>query len=76
MLERVALNTSRFGLWLQYRLGGGAIERAFEKPEALQSIRQLTPFEYLTSPGLWTGLAVAVLFIADAIRLRRNREPI
>jgi len=28
------------------------------------------------SPGLWIGLAVAVAFLAAAVRLRRYRDPI
>ena len=34
------------------------------------------PLRFLTSPGLWSGLVVAAVFIAAAVRLRRNREPI
>jgi hypothetical protein len=37
---------------------------------------QLTPAAYLSSPGLWLGLMVAVVFIAVAIRLRRYRGPL
>jgi hypothetical protein len=37
---------------------------------------QLTPGTYLSSPGLWLGLIVAVMFIALAIRLRRYRGPL
>jgi len=37
---------------------------------------QLTPAAYLSSPSLWLGLMVAVVFIAVAIRLRRYRGPL
>jgi hypothetical protein len=37
---------------------------------------QLTPGSYLSSPGLWLGLIVAVVFMAVAIRLRRYRGPL
>jgi hypothetical protein len=30
----------------------------------------------LSTPGLWIGLAFAAIFLAIAVRLRRNREPI
>jgi hypothetical protein len=36
----------------------------------------LHPLRFLASPGLWGGLALAAAFVAVAIRLRRNREPI
>ena len=76
-LEHVALRTKYVGKFLQHRLAGG-IERAFafERPGVIHSIDQLTPFAYLSSPGLWAGLVAAALLIAAAIRLRRNREPI
>jgi hypothetical protein len=32
--------------------------------------------QFLTSAHLWIGLAVTALFLAAAVRLRRNREPI
>jgi len=37
---------------------------------------QLTPGKFLSSPGLWMGLAVFAAFLAAAVRLRRYREPI
>ena len=40
------------------------------------SLTQLTPGKFLSTPGLWIGLAVAAAFLAAAIRLRRYREPI
>jgi ABC-2 type transport system permease protein len=36
----------------------------------------LTPAQFFSTPGLWTGLAVAAIFLAAAVRLRRYREPI
>jgi ABC-2 type transport system permease protein len=36
----------------------------------------LTPGRFLSSPGLWIGLIVAAIFIATAVQMRRNREPI
>jgi hypothetical protein len=32
--------------------------------------------QFLASPGLWIGLAIAAAFLAGAVRLRHNREPI
>jgi hypothetical protein len=36
----------------------------------------LRPLTFLSTPGLWGGLLVAAAFLALAIRLRRNREPL
>lgn len=36
----------------------------------------MTPATFLSTPGLWIGLIVAVGLLAAAIRLRRNREPL
>ena len=31
----------------------------------------LIPHHFLSTPGLWTGLALAAVFLAAAVRLRR-----
>jgi ABC-2 type transport system permease protein len=36
----------------------------------------IAPHHFLSSPGLWIGLALAAVFLAAAVRLRRYREPI
>jgi hypothetical protein len=36
----------------------------------------LMPHGFFSEPGLWIGLAVAVVFLAAAVRLRRYRGPI
>jgi len=77
ILEKLAFNTTHFVTLLEYRLSGG--------PEAIVStarglpidpMTQLTPGHFLISPGLWIGLAVALVFLVASIRLRRYREPI
>lgn len=78
-VERMAFNTSYFRSMLKDRIAG-AMKTAFA-PEAgsegdISRLSQLTPAEFLTTPGLWLGLALAAAFLATAIRLRRNREPI
>jgi ABC-2 type transport system permease protein len=39
-------------------------------------LTSLDPGKFLSTPGLWIGLAFAAAFLAAAVRLRRNREPI
>jgi hypothetical protein len=36
----------------------------------------LSPAHFFATPGLWTGLALAAVFLAAAIQLRRYRNPL
>jgi len=74
-VEKIAFNTARFAAILGYRFAGG--------PEAIPGVdsffdpmTQLMPGRFLSSPGLWIGLAVAAAFLAGAVRLRRCQGPI
>jgi ABC-2 type transport system permease protein len=81
--ERIAFHTSYFGRLLHYRLFGFAT-RAFDlQPQGnvpidphLIPLSAVTPGRFLSTPGLWIGLAFAAIFLAVAVRLRRYREPI
>jgi ABC-2 type transport system permease protein len=77
VLEKIALNSSYFGSMLKDRLMGH-IPRAFafDAKGRLDSLAQLTPERFLSTPGLWIGLAFAAAFLAEAVRLRRDRGPI
>jgi len=77
ILEKIAFNTSHLTSLLKDRLIGFAPDAfAFSEHGAIDSLTQLTPGKFLSTPGLWIGLAVAAAFLAAAIRLRRYREPI
>jgi ABC-2 type transport system permease protein len=73
--ERITFGTSHFGSMLKERLMGFA-PKAFAFQMHSVDCPQLTPFSYLSSPGLWLGLIVAAVLIAVAIRLRRYRGPL
>ncbi|PZR74092.1 MAG: ABC transporter permease [Chthoniobacterales bacterium] len=79
IFERITFGTSYFGLFLRHRLMGFA-PHAFDfhgrAHPTVESLSQLTPGIYLSTPGFWLGLAVAVAFLAAAVRLRRYRGPI
>jgi ABC-2 type transport system permease protein len=82
-VEEIAFHTSYFGTLLKDRLIGFAADAfAFKAPgnvpvdPHLIPLTQLTPGKFLSSPGLWVGLAVAAALLAAAVRLRRYREPI
>ena len=79
IFEKITFNTSYVGKLLQNRLMGFA-PHAFsfhgEDHPTIDSLAQLTPGRYLTSPGLWIGLLVAAAFLFAAVRLRRYRGPL
>jgi ABC-2 type transport system permease protein len=80
VLEKIAFNTTYFALLLRYRLIGG-FTQAFVIPAkgsvpAGGPLTQITPWKFLSTPGLWIGLAFAAAFLAAAVRLRRSRGPI
>jgi ABC-2 type transport system permease protein len=74
-VEKIAFNTSYFLRFLQYRLlgpGGGMTP----DDHAHDFMASLIPHHFLSTPGLWTGLAVAALFLLATVQLRRSRGPI
>jgi len=77
MLERLIFGTSLFGFWMK-QCFMGFMEAAFEttKQGQVERLDQLRPGNFLITPGLWTGLIVAALFLWAAVKLRRGREPI
>jgi len=78
IVERIAFRSTLIASLLQYRLVGAMREAFTVDPMKVRITRfsQLAPLRFLTSPGLWLGLLVAAAFLAAAVRLRRNREPI
>jgi ABC-2 type transport system permease protein len=83
VFEWIAFRTSHFASFMHYRVGGFA-GRAFAlhlpgnapvDPHFIP-LALVTPGRFLSTPGLWSGLIVAALFLALAVRLRRYREPI
>ena len=79
IFEKITFGTSYFAKLLQARLMGFA-PNAFSfhggDHPTIDSLAQLTPGRYLSSPGLWLGLLFAAAFVAAAVRLRRYRGPI
>ena len=73
--EKITFGTSHFASMMKDRLMGFA-PKAFSFEMHSVASPQLTPGAYVSSPGLWLGLVVAVVFIAVAIRLRRYRGPL
>ena len=77
IVEKLAFNTSHFVAMLGYRLSGDAAGGSFTADSvSMDPLMQLTPGKFLTSPGLWIGLAFFAACIAAAVRLRRYQGPI
>jgi ABC-2 type transport system permease protein len=73
-VEKIAFNTSYFLSMLRYRLEGPGSGMAAEHQQDFTST--LIPHHFLSTQGLWTGLAVAALFLFMTVRLRHARGPI
>src|SRR6266702_4353580 len=77
VVEKIAFNTSHFAAMLGHRLSGGSEGVGFTAGSmSMDPLTQLTPDQFLISPGLWVGLAVTAAFLAAAVRLRRYQGPI
>jgi ABC-2 type transport system permease protein len=83
VFEKIAFNTSHFGFLIQHRVFGFSAA-AFDLTDKngvpidphFIPLAQLAPGRFLSTPGLWLGLIVAVGFFAAAVRLRRYQGPI
>jgi ABC-2 type transport system permease protein len=76
-VEKIAFKTSHFLALLRYRLIGPEPSTTTARGDnVMDMLSALTPAQFFSTPGLWVGLAVAAIFLAAAVRLRRYREPI
>ncbi len=78
-VERIVFSSSPFMHMLGYRVTGAMVEAFALDPKGggdIKRLSQLDPAKFLSAPGLWVGLVFAAVFLAAAVRLRRNREPI
>ncbi|MGH7486986.1 MAG: ABC transporter permease [bacterium] len=75
--EKIAFNSTHFAHMLGVRMGGGGADYPTSGNSFnLHPLTHFTSLDFLVSPGMLIGLAVAALFLVASIRLRRNREPI
>jgi ABC-2 type transport system permease protein len=73
-VEKIAFNTTYFLNMLRYRLEGPGSGMATEHHQDFTAT--LIPHHFLSTPGLWSGLLVAAVFLYLTVRLRRSRGPI
>jgi ABC-2 type transport system permease protein len=79
IFEKITFGTSYFAGMVKHRVFGFAPD-AFDfhshSQPTIDSLTQLTPGRYLSTPGLWLGLLFAAAFVVAAVRLRRYRGPL
>jgi ABC-2 type transport system permease protein len=77
-VEQIAFHTWHFAALVGSRLMGVAPTVTSTSPDMFPTdpMTQIAPAHFLSSPGLWIGLALAALFLAAAVRLRRYRDPV
>ena len=73
-VEKIAFNTTHFLALLGDRLNGPGGTMADN--DHAKNLSTLIPHHFFSTPGLWTGLALAAVFLFIAVRLRRYRGPI
>jgi ABC-2 type transport system permease protein len=76
-VETITFRTPHFLAMLRYRLAGPEPSTTTRPGgNMMDMLSALTPVQFFSTPGLWIGLAFTVVFLAVAVRLRRNREPL
>lgn len=75
VVEKLAFDSERFVAMLQYRLVGGPETLAGSSDMPIDPLTHITPGVFLSSPGLWIGLALTAVFLGVAVRIRRHRGP-
>jgi ABC-2 type transport system permease protein len=79
VFEKITFDTANFAALVKDRLLGfapNAFAFGLHGGTSIDSLVQLTPGRYLSTPGLWFGLIFSTACIAAAIRLRRYRGPL
>jgi ABC-2 type transport system permease protein len=77
IVEKLAFNTTYFAALAYSRFSGEAAGGSFKPGSVSMDLRMdITPGRFLSSPGLWIGLAFFAVCIAAAVRLRRNQGPV
>jgi ABC-2 type transport system permease protein len=76
-VEKIAFNTSYFLSMMQHRLMGPSQHSALPAGSTvMDEMAAMTLGQFLSEPGLWIGLAIAAVFVAGAVLMRRHRGPI
>ena len=84
VFEWIAFHTTYLASMLSQRLGNSpadvftfvALAPKVPKTPVIVALTDLDPVNFFSTPGLWIGLACAAVFVAAAVWMRRDREPI
>jgi ABC-2 type transport system permease protein len=76
VLEIITLHSGHVFEFLKYRFHGPEGSDVYSGGQSMAMQMSLSPAHFLATPGLWTGLALAAVFLAAAIQLRRYRNPL
>jgi len=74
-VEKLAFNTSHFLAILLRRLMGPESSTAPGSRSLMDAMAALSVGQFLSTPGLWIGLAIAAALLTAAVWLRRHRGP-
>jgi hypothetical protein len=75
-VEQIAFRTWHFAALVGSRLIGDTQTIALGGMFPTGPMTHITPGIFLSSAGLWGGLAISAAFLAGAVRLRRYQGPI
>jgi len=75
VVEKMAFGTSYFARMVGNRFAGGPEAMPMSDSFPTNPAMHLTPGHFLSSAGLWLGLAVTAAFLVAAVRFRRYRDP-
>jgi ABC-2 type transport system permease protein len=77
-VEKIAFHTQHFATFVGYRLIGGSAPMGYAPADIFPTdpMTHIMPGNFLSSPSLWIGLAIAAVFLTAAVRLRRYQGPI
>ncbi|HWW61514.1 MAG TPA: ABC transporter permease [Thermoanaerobaculia bacterium] len=77
IFEKLAFGSMNFALMIRHRVFDFVSTAfVFDSKSKIDSVTQLAPGRFLSTPSLWMGLIFAAICLVAAVRLRRNREPI
>jgi len=72
----MVFGTSHLKALLESRVMAGMEAVMMPGTMPMDPMTHVTPGRFLTSPGLWIGLAIAGCLLAVAARIRRYRGPV
>jgi ABC-2 type transport system permease protein len=77
-VEQIAFRTRHFATLVGSRLIGDVPTVASTSHDMFPTnpMTHIAPGNFLSNPGLWIGLAIAAIFLATAVRLRRYQGPL